>query len=308
VNNVPSNEDLRVFLTVARLSSFALAAKQLQVSHAYVSKRITILEHVLRVRLLHRTTRRVTVTNEGERVFVWASRILDGVEQLMQEVAVTRVSPQGLLKVSCSFGFGRKVVAPMLSRVVERHPQLQISLEVFDKQKDAAGDGFDLDVRVGENLAPHMIARKLATNSRVLCASPDYLARHGTPRALSELGAHDCLFLHEHDNPFGVWTLRHGAEERSIKVTGSLSSNNGEIVVQWAVDGRGIILRSLWDVAELLREGKLARVLPDWSQEANIYATYPSRLETSAKVRVTVEFLQEEFSRLALAGGRIAAD
>ena len=302
MDNFPVNEDLRVFVTVARLSSFALAAKRLDVSHAYVSKRIAVLERTLKVKLLHRTTRRVSVTNEGERVFVWACRILDGVDQLMQEVAVTRASPQGLLRVSCSFGFGRKVVGPMLSRIVERHSQLQICLEVFDKQVDAAGDGFDLDVRVGEKIAPHMIARQLAKNSRVLCASPSYVARHGEPKTLDDLSAHDCLFIREHDNPFGVWTLRDGADERSIKVTGSLSSNNGEIVVQWAVDGRGVILRSLWDVAPLLQEGKLVQVLPNWVQDANIYATYPSRLETSAKVRVTVEFLQEEFGKLALAG------
>ena len=298
MNNYPTNEDLRVFVTVARLASFALAAKRLEVSHAYVSKRIGVLEQALRVKLLHRTTRRVSVTNEGERVFVWAGRILDDVDQLMQEVAVTRASPHGLLRVSCSFGFGRKVVGPMLSRIVERHPQLQICMEVFDKQMDAAGEGFDLDVRVGDDIAPHMIARKLASNRRVLCAAPAYLARHGVPKTLNDLSAHDCLFIREHDNPFGVWTLRNGAVSRAIKVTGSLSSNNGEIVVQWAVDGRGVILRSLWDVEPLLKLGELVQILPEWSQEANIWATYPSRLETSAKVRVTVEFLQEEFGKL----------
>ncbi|AWP86673.1 LysR family transcriptional regulator [Bordetella bronchiseptica] len=303
MSNIPANEDLRVFLHVARLSSFAAAAEELRVSTAYVSKRLRVLEGVLGVRLLHRTTRRVSVTREGERVFLWAQRVLDNVDQLMQEVAATRAVPRGLLRVSCSFGFGRNVVGPMLSRLVERFPALQVRLEVFDRLVDVASEGFDLDVRVGDDIAPHLIARRLADNHRLLCAAPDYLARRGTPRTPEELAGHDCLVIKERDHPFGVWTLRAGAENRTIKVTGPLSANNGEIAVCWAVDGRGIVLRSHWDVAPLLRDGLLVPLLAPWRQDANIWAVYPSRLENSAKVRVAVEFLQEEFRRFAAQAG-----
>eukprot|EP01034_Spumella_vulgaris_P040677 gene40677-50329_t len=142
-------------------------------------ERIRLLEQDLQVKLLHRTTRRVAVTEEGERVFHWAQRILDDMEQLMQEVAITRSEPRGLLRVSSSFGFGRQIVAPALSRLVEQHPGLQVRLEVFDRLVDVAGEGFDLDVRVGDEIAPHLIARRLADNHRVLCAAPAYLARRG---------------------------------------------------------------------------------------------------------------------------------
>ena len=189
----PAADDLRVFAAVVRKSSFGAAAIELGTSPAYVSKRIRLLEQDLQVKLLHRTTRRVAVTEEGERVFHWAQRILDDMEQLLQEVAITRSAPRGLLRVSSSFGFGRQIVAPALSRLVEQHPGLQVRLEVFDRLVDVAGEGFDLDVRVGDEIAPHLIARRLADNHRVLCAAPAYLQRKGAPRTVADLAAHDCL-------------------------------------------------------------------------------------------------------------------
>lgn len=301
MHKTPAPDDLHVFTVVVRKSSFAAAAQALDASPAFVSKRIRLLEQELGVKLLHRTTRRVVVTEDGERVFHWAQRILDDMDQLLQEVSITRREPQGLLRVSSSFGFGRLRVAPALSRLVERHPGLQVRLEVFDRLVDVVGEGIDLDVRVGDEIAPQLIARRLADNHRVLCASPRYLARRGVPRSLSELSAHDCLVIKERDHPFGVWRLRAGAQEATVKVTGPLSANNGEMAVQWAVDGHGIVLRSWWDVHEQLAAGTLVQLLPEWRQEANIWAVYPTRLERSAKVRVCVEFLQEHFAQQRLA-------
>ena len=291
-------EDLRVFLVVVRRASFAAAAQELGASPAYVSKRIRLLEQELAVKLLHRTTRRVAVTEEGERVFQWAQRILDDIDHLVQDVSTTRAQVRGLLRVSSSFGFGRNVVAPAFSKLIAQHADLQVRLEVFDRIVDVAAEGFDLDVRVGDEIAPHLIAKQLAPNYRVLCAAPAYLQRRGVPRNIDELPAHDCLVIKERDHPFGVWKLRAGAEERTLKVTGPLSTNNGEMAVQWAVDGHGIILRSIWDVQPLLDDGRLVSVLADWTQEANVWAVYPGRLSRSAKVRVAVEFLQDYFARL----------
>ena len=303
---MPSPEDLRVFTTVVRKASFAEAAAAHNASPAFVSKRIRLLEQELGVKLLHRTTRRVAVTEQGERVYHWAQRILDEVEHLLQEVDVTRRQPRGLLRGSTSFGFGRNVVAPALSQLIAQYPALQLRLEVFDRIVDVAAEGFDLDVRVGDEIAPHLIARHLADNHRVLCAAPAYVQRRGSPRTLDELAAHDCLVIKERDHPFGVWKLRSGNQERSVKVTGLLSTNHGEMAVQWARDGHGIVLRSLWDVAADLQSGSLLQLLPEWQQQANIWAVYPTRLERSAKVRVCVEFLQEFFSKQAPTGFRSA--
>ncbi|MES2888997.1 MAG: LysR substrate-binding domain-containing protein [Pseudomonadota bacterium] len=298
----PSTEDLRVFITVARLASFAGAAEALGVSPAYVTKRIRLLEALLGTPLFHRTTRRVALSEGGERVHPWAQRILDDVDHLLEEVATTRRTPRGLLRVCTSFGFGRQVVAPALAALVARHPALGLHLEVFDRLVDVAAEGFDLDIRVGDEIAPHWRARRLADNHRLLCAAPTYLARRGTPRNLAELAQHDCLVIKERDHPLGVWRLRTARKEHVVKVRGPLSSNQGEIALQWALDGHGIVLRSWWDAAAHLRSGRLVALLPAYRQEANIWAVYPARLETSAKVRVCVEGLAQ-----ALASGPAGA-
>lgn len=304
----PANEDLRVFTVVARRASFAGAAAELGVSPAYVSKRLRVLEQVLGTQLLHRSTRRVTVTEDGERVYQWALTILDDIDHLMQAVSLTRSVPRGSLRICSSFGFGRQVLASAISQLQQRYPALQVRLELFDRLVDVASEGFDLDIRVGDEIAPHLIARRLADNHRILCAAPNYLAARGTPRSFTELAQHDCLVIKERDQPFGVWQLRRGQEQHSVKVTGPLSTNHGEIALQWALDGRGILLRSIWNVAPLLASGQLLRVLPDYALEANVWAVYPSRLGNSAKVRVAVEFLQEYLQEYlqALLGGPLA--
>jgi len=283
-----------VFTAVVRKASFGGAATELGTSPAYVSKRIRLLEQDLQVKLLHRTTRRVAVTEEGERVFHWAQRILDDMEQLMQEVAVTRSEPRGLLRVSSSFGFGRQIVAPALSRLVEQHPGLQVRLEVFDRLVDVAGEGFDLDVRVGDEIAPHLIARRLADNHRVLCAAPAYLARRGAPRQLADLVQHDCLLFRERHQSFGVWRLEGPRGPETVKVTGTLGSNHSDVVNHLALAGKGIVLLSSWDVDEQLRSGSLVRVLPEYRQNADVWAVTATRAQQSSKLRHALSFLVDE--------------
>ncbi|WP_315135447.1 LysR substrate-binding domain-containing protein [Achromobacter marplatensis] len=292
MNNDLLPADLRVFNAVARASSFSKAAEGLGMSPAYVTKRIRLMEESLGTKLFHRTTRRVVISEAGERVYHWAQRVLDDMDHLVEEVSVTRREPRGLLRVCSSFGFGRRVVAPALSAFVGQHPAMQVRLDVADRLIDVAAEGYDLDVRVGDDIAPHVIARKIASNHRVLCAAPAYLAERGVPRTLAELPAHDCLVIKERDHPFGVWRVHRGRQAHTVKVRGPLSANNGEMVVQWAVDGRGIILRSMWDVGPLIAQGKLVQVLPQYRQEANVWAVYPTRLNASAKVRACVDFLE----------------
>nr|WP_315249114.1 LysR substrate-binding domain-containing protein [uncultured Duganella sp.] len=292
------NEDLRVFTTAARKASFAAAAEELGMSPAYVSKRIGILEQMLGVRLFHRSTRRVVVSEDGEKVYAHATTILENLDSLLHEVSERRQVPRGLLRISSSFGFGRNVVAPVVARLVAAHPTLQVRFEVFDRLVDIVAEGFDLDIRIGDDIASHLIARKLMANHRILCASPAYLKRHGTPRNLQELSGHNCLAIKERDLPFGVWSLRAGGgAQETVKVTGSLSSNHGEIALQWAVAGAGIVLRSQWDAQPHLDSGELVPILPQYTQSANVWAVYPQRLAGSAKVRVCVEFMQQQLAQ-----------
>lgn len=245
--------------------------------------------------VLHRTTRRVTITEEGERIYEWAQRILQDVDEMMDELSDVRQVPQGTLRIISSFGFGRRVVAPALSALALQYPQLELRFDVQDRLVDLVNEGVDLDIRVGDDIAPNLIARQLAANHRVLCASPQFLARHAPPKQLSDLAALPCLVIKERDHPFGVWQLHSKEGQHAIKVTGPLSSNHGEIVHQWCLDGQGIALRSWWDVRENIASGHLVQVLPDYWQPANVWAVYVSRLATSAKIRTTVEFLRHYF-------------
>jgi LysR family transcriptional activator of dmlA len=299
----PELDDLRVFCEVARRSSFSAAAEALSASAAYVSKRIGVLEASLGTRLLHRSTRRVVSTAAGERVLEWAEKILDDVDQLVEDISRTRRVPRGTLRVSSSFGFGRKFVAPALAALSDRHAQLNVRLDLFDRVVDVVSEGFDLDVRIGDEIAGHLIAKKLASNHRVLCAAPAYLARHGTPQSIADLEAHACLAIKERDHPFGVWRLDMGRERVCVKVMGPLSTNHGEAAVQWALVGRGIVLRSIRDVQPLFDAGQLQRVLPDITQPANVWAVFPERLAQSARVKVCVEFLAEAFALAGIGSG-----
>lgn len=297
--NSPLPEDLRVFLTVIRKGSFAGASEELGASPAYVSKRIRVLEEGLGARLIHRTTRSIALTDAGERAQRWALRILDDLDNFVGELTNVRQEPRGLLHICSTFGFGRNHVAPAVAQLSSLYPSLEIRLDVFDRVVDIVAEGFDLEIRIGDDLPAQHLARKLTDNERVLCATPEYLEQRGTPASLKDLESHDCLVLKERNNPFGVWHLqRHGREE-SVRVNGPLSSNNGEIVLQWALGSRGILLRSYWDVKPLINAGKLIRVLDDYTQRANIWAVYPTRLADSAKLRVCVEFLQTYFKALA---------
>lgn len=296
MNNLPNLEDLAVFVQVAKRASFAAAASELGMSTAFISKRIRLLEQNLGVRLLHRTTRRVSVSEDGERVYHWALRILDSVQRMGDEVSALHREPSGQLRIASSLGLGRRFVAPALSELAARYPQLDIRLDVHDRLVDLVAEGVDLDIRVGNEIAANLIAKPLAKNRRVLCAAPGYLERRGTPRSLAELTSHDCLVIKERDHPFGVWHLEGPSGEENVKVTGPLSSNHGEVVHQWCLDGRGILLRSWWDVHDSLADGRLVQVLPEYQQQADIWAVHAAPLASSARVRVAVEFFRQYFA------------
>jgi len=292
VKNLPLLEDLDLFCAVVRHRSFTATARALGVSNAYVSKRIAVLETGLQARLLHRTTRSVALTEQGQVAHGWALRILDDVGQLGEAVSTEKLAPAGLLRICTSSGFGRNRVAPALSALALRYPALEIQLELLDRAVDVIGEEFHLDIRVGQAHEPHLISRRIASNARVLCAAPGYLAQAGTPATLADLARHRCIVIRERHGDFGRWVMQGPDGEESVKVDGPLSASNGEVVHQWALDGHGIILRSLWDVGPALARGELVRVLPGYEQPADVWAVYPSRLSASARLRVCVEFIE----------------
>lgn len=285
-------------MAVARNASFVGAADEMGVSAAYVTKRVRILEQNIGVKLLHRTTRKVSVTEGGEIVYEQAQRILGSLDRLVEEANPSRQEARGYLRIGSSLGFGRKYVAPALGQMVEQYPKLEVRFEVLDRIIDPAGEGFDLDVRVGDDIAPHLVARPLGNNYRLLCASPGYLEKHGKPKTLGDLSQHNCLVIKERDHPFGTWSLRSDRGEETIKVTGNLSTNHGEAAVQWAIAGYGILLRSVWDIGLPIDNGQLVPVLQQYRQNADIWAVYPSESRQSHKIRVCIEFLRNHFKTL----------
>lgn len=293
MNNLPNPTDLYIFLQVLQTHSFNKTANKLGVSAAYVTKRIQVLEKTLNCKLLHRSTRSITPTDDGKTVQDLATQILDDMNRLSERLSSHVNNPSGSLLITSSVGFGRNHIAPVLSDFTREYPNITIRFNTVDTILDLIEQQIDVDIRIGNNIAPNLIAKKLLKNKRILCASPEYLAQHGTPAQLSDLLDHQCLIIKERDYPFGIWELNSTHGVINIKVGGTLSSNNGEIVRDWALAGWGIMLRSLWDVMEDLRSGKLVQLLPDYWQDADIWAVYPNRLSHSAKLRVFVDFLEQ---------------
>jgi len=294
VNNLPNLSDLKVFCTVAKRKSFVDSAEELGASPAFISKRINILETNLNCKLFHRSTRHVSLTEDGKLILDRVSNILDEFDEISELVNNPLSTPTGHLDIVSSFGFGRKHIAPILSKLMTMYPKLEIQFDTIDNTKDLIQHSIDLDIRIGNDIAPNMIAKKLASNFRIFCASPSYLMKNGIPESLEDLRTHDCLTISERDQSSVLWKLRHWSEDRSVHVTPRFASNNGEIIHQLATEGHGIILRSIWDVADELISGQLQHILPQYWQDADVWAVYPSRLKSSSKLQTCILFIQNE--------------
>ncbi|MDE2199102.1 MAG: LysR family transcriptional regulator [Rhodospirillales bacterium] len=289
--------DLRLFCEVARRASFSAVALEFGVSPTHVSTRIAQLEKALRVKLLHRTTRRVAVTEDGEKVFRNAMQIIEDLRRMREDLSSTRAEPAGILRISSALRLGRDHVAPALSALKHQFPNLVVWLELFDRRVDLVGEGFDLDLRVGDVDEPDLIAHHIAPSPRVFCAAPSYLARRGAPASLGDLAQHDCLLYRERGEAFGVWRAVGPDGQETVKVAGSMASNHSDAVLQWAADGHGIMLTAAWNIARSLAEGSLVRVLPAWYQPADIWAVSSMTGRQSAKIEAAVRVLKEHLNQ-----------
>ncbi|CAN5604401.1 LysR family transcriptional regulator [soil metagenome] len=299
--------DLAFFTLLMKQGNLAATAQEMGVTPPSVSKRLAALEARLGVRLLHRTTRRISLTPEGEMYLVEGARVLAELDALERTVAGAKAEPRGLVKVSASLGFGRRHVAPMLSKFARSYPDVEIQLHLADRAPNLVEQGFDVAIRFGELPDARLTARKLAENRRLLCAAPSYLRRAGEPAAPRDLQKHQCIFLRESDDPFGTWHLRSGSRQETVKVRGPLSSNDGDCAMSWALDGHGILMRSEWDAAPYLRSGRLRPVLESWTlPPADIYLVFPTKAHLSAKTRVFVDFMLEQFKTRRAAGASVA--
>lgn len=287
---------LEFFVLLARHGSLSAAARALDLTPPAATKRLAQLEERLGVRLVNRTTRTSSLTPEGETYLHYATRILADLHEMEEAVSSTRAVPRGLLRVNASLGFGRTAIAPLVSTFAQRYPQVEVQLDVTDRPVDLVAEGVDMAIRFGELPDQRLVARRIMSNRRLLCASPRYLERHGMPASLADLASHRCIVHRQNDEAHGVWRLEHEGRAVSVKVQGALSSNDGDIVLGWALDGHGILVRSEWDLAKYVDSGRLRIVLPGYTQpEADLFVVYPSKRRQSARARAFVDFLVEQF-------------
>lgn len=284
-----ADSDMYFFTVVAQRNSLADAALDLGITASAVSRRLARIEDRLGARLVNRTTRRLALTSEGEAYLKASMDIMDRITAAEEEISATRSAPRGLLRVNATFQFGREHVAPALSAFTEQYPDVQAQLVLTDAPLNIIEESFDLQIRFGEPTATRHVMGLLLRNRRVLIASPQYLQRNGRPRRLSDLTQHSCIVLRQEHAAYDVWRF---GETDSVRVTSGLSTNDGEIAVSWVLQGRGIMLRSEWDIARHVRAGRLEVVLPRYAMRADIMAVYPERLNLSAKVRMFIDVLR----------------
>lgn len=288
--------ELAFFIQLNKLGSLAATARELNLTPPAISKRLARLEQRLGVRLLNRTTRSISLTAEGELYLTNAQRILGEIEEMERQVSSSRSEPKGLLRVNAPLGFGRTHISPAISSFVKRYPEVEVQLHLTDRPINLPDNAIDVAVRFGELPDSRLIARKIAVNRRRLCAAPSYLEAFGHPDTPDDLSRHNCIVLRQNDSAFGIWRLNRGKQTESIKVHGSLSTNDGEVALNWALDGHGILMRAEWNVASYLRTGQLVEILEDYeTPPADIYAVYLERLNLSAKVSFFIQHLRDFF-------------
>jgi LysR family transcriptional activator of dmlA len=295
------------FSLLVRAGSLSAAARELNVTTAGVSKRLSQVEARLGVRLLHRTTRRIGLTAEGEIYLAHSRRILADIDDMEQMITSASTAPKGLLRVNATLGFGRSHIAPLISAFHKRYPDVEIQLQLTVNPPSLIEDACDVWIRFGPPPDTRVIARRIASNRRLICAAPAYLERHGTPRLPHELAKHSCIGIRQGEEGYGIWHLTSGARTETVKVRGPLSTNDGEIAVDWALEGHGLIMRAEWNIARYLESGRLRQVLEGWeTTPADIYAVYPQQLQTAARVRSFVDFVAEAFSSATPTGQEVA--
>ena len=296
--------DLGFFSALASSGSLGSAARELGITTAAVSKRLAQIEERLGISLVNRTTRRMSLTPEGEVYLEHARKILSEIEDMEHILWGSTQTPKGLLRVNATLGFGRTQIAPLISDFVKKYPQVDIQLQLSVSPPPIADDLYDVCFRFGHPPDSRAIARLIAPNKRILVASPNYLKKYGEPKTPNDLIKHNCIGIRQGDEAYGLWRFANsktrGNNERTedIKIRGNLTTNDGEIAVNWALENQGILLRAEWDVARYIKSGRLVHILENYhTPDADIYAVYSQRHKASARVSALIEFVSAALSK-----------
>jgi DNA-binding transcriptional LysR family regulator len=291
-------KQIESFVAVATRGSLAAAARAEGVAPAIMGRRLDALEERLGVKLMVRTTRRLTLTHEGSAFLEDCQRMLSDLAQAEASVSAGGLKATGHLRITAPAGFGRRHVAPLVPGFRERHPEVTLSLNLSDRVVDLAAEGCDCAVRVGDFPDSSLVSLRLADNRRLCVATPDYLRRHGTPRHPSDLVRFDCLTLSSEASQTRGWAFRVDGEVIYLRPAGPLDCSDGQVLHDWCLQGRGIAWRSTWEVEADIAQGRLVEVLAAYAAPPNgIYAVLPQRKHLPLRVRLWVEHLRHHFAQ-----------
>jgi DNA-binding transcriptional LysR family regulator len=286
-------KQISAFVGAATRGSLSAAAKAEGVTPAIIGRHIDALEARLGVRLLTRTTRRITLTFEGQAFLEDCQRVLNDLANAEAAVSLGGVKAAGHLRLSAPAGFGRLHVAPLLMAYLDANPEVTVTLDLSDRLVDLVNEGIDCAVRIGELADSSLVSVKLGEMPRAVVASPAYLARCGRPRTLADLATHDCLSLGQQRG----WTFRNAGELVTFKVSGRLECNDGAVLHEWALAGKGLAWRSLWEVGDDLRRKRLVSVLDEYAAPPmGIYAVFPQRRQLPLRVRLFIDALKSAYA------------
>ena len=284
---------LRIFTRVVELESFSEVARRMGVTPATVSKHIGALEARLRARLVNRTTRRLFITEAGQRLYERCLRVLQELEQAEAELSEMQSEPSGLLRVTAPLMIGARQISPRLPEFMQRYPKVSVDLNLSIRKVDLFQEHIDIAVRVAETIDPGLVAFRLAPYDRVFCASPGYLREHGTPRTPDDLARHNCL-VSRGATLNASWPVRKDGKVAQVRVTGNLVADNGEVIRDAVLAGMGVCMTARWLVAEDLRAGRLVEVLPEYAvQNRAVFAVLAQRGAMTPKLRCFIDFLKE---------------
>lgn len=289
---------IHTFVQVAHKGSLTAVAKQENIAPAMIGRRIDALEERLGVKLLVRSTRKISLTHEGAAYLENCQRILHELQDAENAITQRNAQASGLLRISAPAGFGRQHIAPHIPKFLRQHSQLSISLDLSDRIVDLVNEGFDCAIRIGVLPDSNLISVKLADNRRLVVAAPAYLKKYGTPKIPQDLLQHECLNFGTTGNQQRVWQFRINQENVPIKVSGVLECSDGSVLREWALASMGLAWRSLWEVGDDLQSGRLQAVLTDYEiAPLPINAVFPQRRHLPLRVRLFVDRLKSLYAQ-----------
>lgn len=288
--------DLRFLLAIQDSGSLSGASRKLGLSPSAVTQRLQALEKKLAMRLVDRTARTLRFTDEGNLLCQRGRGLLQQFDALFEEVQERSSGLVGTLKINAPLGFGRRYVAPAVTAFQQLHPHVTVALTLSDRPMTETVDRFDIVVHIGALQTSNLVGFAIAPNARFVCAAPSFIKRYGVPATPDDLAQLPCIVLAENDEDVSLWQFSKGKTRRSVRVASTLSCNDGDVIRSWAGAGRGVILRSEWDVADDLRSGRLVRLLPGWkTPDADVVALTQHRTGLAARTRHFMDFLQRRF-------------